>query len=372
MRILVISHTEHYTDANGTTVGWGPTVKELDALADAFGEVVHIACLHNSTAPASAIPYNGNVRFVPIKPFGGKGILNKLSILISAFTNMRIIRREMMNADVFQFRAPTSIGLYLIPYLSFFSSKKGWYKYAGNWVQKNGPISYRLQKWMLLSLQNRNITINGSWDNQPLKCISFENPCITNEERIEGLNTTQQRMFTKPARLCFVGRLDAEKGIDDILQAINDYPDKNAFSGLDIVGDGAEMEELKFKTKDICIPITFHGSLSREKVISIYKNADFILLPSKSEGFPKVIAEAANYGCIPIVSDVSAIGQYVNTTNGFLWKPYERTFSDFFRDTPFNNNNVLKGVSLNAYYMAAGFTYDAYIRKLRKYILVEQ
>lgn len=372
MRILVISHTEHYTDANGTTVGWGPTVKELDALADAFGEVVHIACLHRTTVPISAIPYNSNVRFVPIKPFGGRGMLNKLSILTSAFTNIRIICRELRNADVFQFRAPTSIGLYVIPYLSFFSSKKGWYKYAGNWVQKNGPISYMLQKWMLLWLQNRKITINGSWDNQPLKCISFENPCITNEERIEGLNIIQQRTFAYPIRLCFVGRLDAGKGIYDMLQAINDYPDKNVFSGLDIVGDGPEMDKLRVMAKNVGIPINFHGSIGREKVFAIYKNADFILLPSKSEGFPKVIAEAANFGCIPIVSDVSAIGQYINTINGFLWKHDEKTFSDFFRDIPFNDSNVLKEISNNAHNMAADFTYDEYINKLRKYILIEQ
>src|SRR5690606_26497479 len=35
------------------------------------------------------------------------------------------------------------------------------------------------------------------------------------------------------------------------------------------------------------------------------------VLPSKSEGFPKVISEALNYGCVPVVSNVSAIGQYI-------------------------------------------------------------
>ena len=40
-----------------------------------------------------------------------------------------------------------------------------------------------------------------------------------------------------------------------------------------------------------------------------------------SEGFPKVIAEAMNFGCIPVVSMVSSIGQYVkHLETGFCLK----------------------------------------------------
>jgi hypothetical protein len=31
-----------------------------------------------------------------------------------------------------------------------------------------------------------------------------------------------------------------------------------------------------------------------------------------------VIAEAMNFGCVPIVSEVSAITQYINATNGYV------------------------------------------------------
>lgn len=371
MRILVISHTEHYSDANGNVVGWGATVKELNALADAFGEVVHIACLHKKNIPPSALSYQANVRFVPIQPFGGKGLLNKLSIITTAIQNLRIINRELKQADIFQFRAPTSIGLYIIPYLSFFSKKKGWYKYAGNWVQKNPPLSYRLQKWMLLRLQKRKVTINGSWNNQPVHCVSFENPCITNEERQIGIAITNRRTFSKPLKLCFVGRLDAEKGIYEILDAIKNFLHKTIFDSLEIAGDGPEFDKLTLKATTSGIPVKVYGALSHDSLIEIYKKCDFILLPSKSEGFPKVIAEAANFGCIPIVSDVSAIGQYINDSNGFLWNPYIESFTDFFKKLSFDDRQKLQTMSLHAHEMATMFTYDAYIEKLRKHILVD-
>ena len=59
------------------------------------------------------------------------------------------------------------------------------------------------------------------------------------------------------------------------------------------------------------------------QAFTIYKESHVFLMPTTaSEGFPKVIAEAMNFGCLPIVSDVSAISQYVtHNSNGFLLNP---------------------------------------------------
>ena len=64
--------------------------------------------------------------------------------------------------------------------------------------------------------------------------------------------------------------------------------------------------------------IYFDGFLPREDVNAVYEKSHILLLLSKSEGFPKVVAEAANYGCIPIVTNVGSLGQYIeNGVNGF-------------------------------------------------------
>lgn len=368
MKILVVSHTEHYMDDKGIVYGWGATVKELDAMAERFGEVVHIACLHKTnTIPPSALPYNSKVNFVPIPPFGGNGLKNKLNIVRTAISNLRIIRNELRSADVFQFRAPTSIGLYIIPYLTFFTKKKGWYKYAGNWAQENPPLSYRIQRWMLKSLQSRKVTINGGWKNQPANCVTFENPCLTEDDRREGLAILQVKDYTQPLKLCFVGRLDAEKGIYDIIDAVKDS--KHIFASLDFVGDGPEQNKLKQYAAEKGVSINFHGALSRAEVFEIYKQSHLILLPSKSEGFPKVIAEAANFGCIPVVSDVSSIGQYINETNGFLWNRRESSFVDYFNFFDLTDADCLRSKSTNAYEMAKSFTYNNYLDKLDTQIL---
>ncbi len=368
MKILVVSHTEHYIDRKGIVYGWGATVKELDAVAERFGEVVHIACLHKTNnIPPSALPYTGNVQFVPIPPFGGSGFRNKLRIITSAISNLRIIRRELKRADVFQFRAPTSIGLYVIPYLTFFTEKNGWYKYAGNWMQDNPPLSYRLQRWMLRNLQSRKVTINGRWNNQPAKCITFENPCLTEDDRQDGLRVLQTKDYSKALRICFVGRMDAEKGVYDIVDAIKNS--KYKFDSIDFIGDGPELSKLKEYAADNDVVANFHGSLSRIQVFEIYRQSHMILLPSKSEGFPKVIAEAANFGCIPVVSDVSSIGQYINETNGFLWNAKKSSFTVYFNSLNIGDATSLKAKALMAHEMAKSFTYNNYLGKLESEML---
>ncbi|MBS1772960.1 MAG: glycosyltransferase [Bacteroidetes bacterium] len=366
MKLLIISHTDHYVDESGIVKGWGPTVREINFLSQNFEQVIHIACLYkNSSPPASSVAYNDNVKFMPIPPFGGNGLKAKLSILISAPAILNAIKKELKNVDVFQFRAPTSIGLYVIPYLTLFTKKKGWYKYAGNWMAKNTPISYALQRWML-NHQSRAVTINGQWENQQSNILPFENPCLYQSDRKDG-EVVYSKQFTAPFRLCFAGRLDAGKGIGRIFEAIEAHPNKAFFSGLDIVGDGHLMQHLK--NIKLSIPVTFHGALSREKLFEIYKQSDFLLLPSDSEGFPKVVAEAANFGCIPIVSDVSSIGQYVNETSGFLWNKEVESFTAFFSSINFSDSVTLKKKARNAYRMADAFTFDNYFRKLQNQVL---
>lgn len=73
MKIAIISHTEHYKQPNGTIVGWGPTVSELNHLAQDFEEIYHIAFLHSGPPPPSSLPYTSpNIKFIALRPVGGK------------------------------------------------------------------------------------------------------------------------------------------------------------------------------------------------------------------------------------------------------------------------------------------------------------
>ncbi|RED48350.1 glycosyltransferase [Seonamhaeicola aphaedonensis] len=322
MKLAIISHTEHYISKDNQLVGWGATVSEINHLLDIFDEVYHIAMLYDTDAPASALPYvSEKIHFIPIPSVGGKGVYNKLKIIWQSPKTIRVVSKTLEEVDCFQLRTPTGIGVFLIPYLSLFVKKTGWFKYAGNWNQKQPPLGYRLQRWML-KCQKRTVTMNGYWEHQPKQHLSFENPCLTEVDIALGRQIRQKKFLGDKISFCFVGRLEREKGVETILKTF-DGMNANLVSRIGtihFVGTGEELAYFKALANKSECDIVFHGALPRAKVYDIYKQSDVFLLPTKaSEGFPKVIAEAMNFGCIPIVSNISAIGHYIKQDDhGFL------------------------------------------------------
>ncbi|MDB9961587.1 glycosyltransferase, partial [Oceanihabitans sp.] len=115
-----------------------------------------------------------------------------------------------------------------------------------------------------------------------------------------------------------------EKGIGLLIKACDTLTkeEKLQIKTIHIVGNGRAISEYKMAASKTGLNIEFHGFLSRTAVHEIYKKSHAIILPSASEGFPKVIAEAMNYGCLPIVSNISSLSHYIkNEHNGFLFYP---------------------------------------------------
>jgi glycosyltransferase involved in cell wall biosynthesis len=140
-----------------------------------------------------------------------------------------------------------------------------------------------------------------------------------------------------------------------------------------IVGDGPERSNIKSLLDGSLLNATFHGFLDRDSVFEILAQSHILVLPSSTEGFPKVIAEAWCYGCVPVVSQVSAIDQYViNGVNGFLIPPENRN--------PDGLRNILvemitrfdiRKIATQGYKEANRFTYDYYIQRLRNEVIVQ-
>jgi glycosyltransferase involved in cell wall biosynthesis len=370
-KLLVISHTEHYRLEDGTIVGWGPTIREINELLYIFDEIWHIGVLHPGVPPGSSIPYvSERIHFVPIKPFGGRSIIDKLGILFQLPAVLATVKQVLKKVDYWQFRAPTGIGVFLIPYLSLFAGKQGWFKYAGNWNQDNPPLGYRIQRYWLTKIQQRTVTINGHWPGQPKHCISFENPCLDAKERAVGLQSIQQKKYSAPFEICFIGRIEPEKGVILLLEALHNIILQQKIKILHIIGDGYAMEAVKRIAESLHVQIEIYGSLNRSVIGQVLEKCHFIILPSASEGFPKVIAEGAGYGCIPVVTDISSIGQYVkNGDNGFLLDPGK--LKPLYLETKLleaMGNSDLRSIALRAYDLSEKFTFEHYNERVKQII----
>lgn len=374
MKLTIISHTEHYKLADGTIVGWGPTITEINFLSQIFDHIYHVAMFHNIEAPESSLPYTSeNITFVPLKPTGGHGVNEKLKVLFSAPSVIKTVNTHLNMSDCFQLRAPTGIGVFLIPYLTLFSAKKGWYKYAGNWNQASPPPGYRWQRF-LLKYQKRKVTINGQWSNQKPHCLSFENPCLTAADLVEGNNSRSAKTNDGLIKFCYAGRLEREKGVERIIEAFNSLDESLAgkVGKVHLVGNGSALEYFKALSEESNIQFEFHGFLPTDKLFKIYRESHFFLMPTTaSEGFPKVIAEAMNFGCIPIVSDVSSIGQYVKEkTNGLIISPVnELEVQKKISEALQMNKKFYTYLVSNAGLIVGKFSYPYYIKRIRKLML---
>jgi glycosyltransferase involved in cell wall biosynthesis len=99
--------------------------------------------------------------------------------------------------------------------------------------------------------------------------------------------------------ILYVGRLDAQKGLDDFLRAGSEVlaapsAGQNLLPGHDLllVGDGPKRQELEQLASSLGIAERIHFAGWQENVPGILAAAELLVLPSRWEGMPNVVLEA--------------------------------------------------------------------------------
>lgn len=120
----------------------------------------------------------------------------------------------------------------------------------------------------------------------------------------------------KPLQLLFVGRIERDKGIVELLTALSDLPELDFH--LNICGKPAdksiesEVEKLKAKLGD---KVSFLGYVVGKNKTKLFQNSDILILPSYHEGLPIVIMEALAAGCAIMSTRVGAIPEVLSDEN---------------------------------------------------------
>lgn len=355
----------------GKVYAFGPVVRELDVFLDLFEKVEWIGFdRQDMLNDPVMLPVPEEVRCILLPRSGGNSMVHKVGVMAHTPLMLWTIFQRTLRHQVIHTRAPSSPAFLALVLSFFLRNKTWWHKYAGNWGQEKPPFFFGFQRACLKMAFWSKVTINGRWPGQPAHCLSFENPCLEEAERVAGAQVIARKRYNGPLSLCFVGHLNAAKGADKLIDLISRLP-SDRIAAMHIVGDGPLRAQFESLVHRLPFPLVLHGYASRAQVGEVMSECHLLLLPSQSEGFAKVIAEGANYGCVPVVSDVSATSQYVrHGVSGFLLSP-DRIAQGYLHEDlqvalQFSD---LKSVAMEAHRMAGAFTFERYRERIQKDIL---
>ncbi|MDD5570348.1 MAG: glycosyltransferase family 4 protein [Bacteroidales bacterium] len=128
--------------------------------------------------------------------------------------------------------------------------------------------------------------------------------------------------------ILFVGIIVEQKGIRNLIKAVPHIIKEYAETKFVVVGDGNLKNEMIALSKELDVEknIIFTGTISHDELPKYYSSSDLFVLPSLSEGFGLVIAEAMSCSTIAIATNLPVIQDIITENkNGFY---FENTTSE--------------------------------------------
>jgi glycosyltransferase involved in cell wall biosynthesis len=198
--------------------------------------------------------------------------------------------------------------------------------------------------WFASNIATRIVTISNNVQNIfPKKLIINANKKFKtiytgiNLEQVDAVSITsclrEELNVNKDTQLvALIGSIQPRKGQKDFIEAIYEIKKNHLYDAEDvkflIVGDIVDesqrnyLEELKemVKKNQMEEMVIFMGR--RNDVLSIMKQVNLVVLPSYSEGLPRVVLESFACLCPVVATDVAGTGEIVDDKqNGLLIKP---------------------------------------------------
>lgn len=367
MKFAIITHVKHSIE-DGYYYGYGPYVREMNVWGKFVDELIIVAPIKEESPSSIDISYNRKVSFLKI-PFisfinFSAAVKAILSIPFICFRIFKAVRAS----DHIHLRCPGNIGLLGSVVQIFFPKKLKTAKYAGNWdPNSKQPLSYRLQKWILSNTfltKNMQVLVYGEWPNQSQNIRPFFTATYS-KYKINGI---QHKSFEPSYKFVFVGSLSPGKRPLYAIKLVEELNKLGQKAELAIYGEGSERSKIEeyIKEHQLENKIILYGNKTSEEVETAYQNSHFLILPSKSEGWPKAVAEAMFWGVIPIGTKISCVPwMLANGERGILIE--KKLKKDTTRIASIlEDKNQLKEMSSSAQKWSHQYTLDYFESEIKK------
>jgi glycosyltransferase involved in cell wall biosynthesis len=362
MTFCIITHVSHGFQ-NGQYFAYSPYVREMNIWSKYVDKIILVAPLKLQEQTAIDISYSHqNIDFREVPTFNS---LNAKSFLQTLFKLPRIsfeIYKAMKMADHIHLRCPGNMGLLGCLVQILFPSKPKTAKYAGNWdLKARQPMSYRFQKWILRNTfltKNMQVLVYGEWENSSKNIKPFFTASYFEKDKID----IKPRELEDKISFLFVGTLSNGKQPLYAIQLIEQLYKNGSNVQLTVYGEGNESAVLEnYISENKLENIVFlKGNQNQEVIKKAYCENHFVVLPSLSEGWPKVVAEGMFWGCLPLASKVSCVPNMLeNGERGLL---LELKLSQDIKniESILNDNNLYQDKVNSAIKWSRQFTMDVF------------
>lgn len=309
MTFCIITHVNHGFE-NNQFYAYSPYVREMNIWIKHVDKVILVAPINLKFKTAIDESYfHNNIILKKVVSFNFLTIRTIFKTLIQLPNIIFTITQAMKNSDHIHLRCPGNMGLLGCILQMFFPKKQKTAKYAGNWdLNAKQPLSYKIQKWILNNTfltKNMNVIVYGEWENSSKNIKPFFTASYKEIEKVANPN----KNLNSNINFIFVGSLTSGKRPLYAIQLVEKLIEKKLNVTLSIYGNGNEHENLKqyIEKNHLSKSIFLMGNKNQEEIKNAYQKSHFVILPSKSEGWPKVVAEGMFWKCLPIATKVSCV-----------------------------------------------------------------
>ncbi|WP_375487244.1 glycosyltransferase family 4 protein [uncultured Mycobacterium sp.] len=185
------------------------------------------------------------------------------------------------------------------------------------WV--SGAISrqvHAIESWLVRESDSL-ITCSGSMRDEITELFGpglAEITVIRNGIDADRWPFAPRRPRTGPPELLYVGRLEYEKGVHDLIAALPRIRRTHPGTILTIAGDGTQQDWLVEQARKhrVLKATTFAGRLDHDELLAVLHRADLAVLPSHYEPFGLAALEAAAAGTPLVTSNIGGLGEAVS------------------------------------------------------------
>lgn len=304
----------------------GATSRVLSLMAHFPKEQVALATLESGAITREAQQRNLRVHIIGRQKTDPRIIVNLIRLI-------RTERFQVLDSQNIQSKFYASIATTLTN-TALVSTINSWYANEHGKSSIKGKIytalelatNWNLSLYITVSKKDRQSLLRSGISEDNIELI-YNAVAMSGDEDPSDKDWLRRKFnLSSDAIICLaVGRLVHIKGYDVLLEAVRQASKQVPRLICIIIGEGENRDELSRQVKQAGLENRFvlAGYYDREKVLSALKSCDIFAMPSRYEGTPIALLEAAAMACPILASATGGIPELVTTEEHALLVPAE-------------------------------------------------